>query len=98
MSYVFAKKKHVSQTDDVVKINKEGYIESYESSIAEFQDSVDKPEESSLETSVKLGVARAYIEAEDTQSALNILTEIMEEGSDEQRQQAHNLLEAILPS
>jgi len=52
-------------------------------------------EEEDLETSVKLDVARAYIEAEDTPSALDILTEIMEEGSDEQRQQAHELLEKI---
>lgn len=96
--YVFAKKKRVPQVDDVVKINEAGYIEPYENNVAEFQDGVDELEESSLETSVKLDVARAYIEAEDTQSALDILTEIMEEGSDEQRQQAHDLLEAISPS
>ncbi len=95
---MFGKKKHLSQADEAVKINEAGYIEPYEGNVAEFQNSVDELEESSLETSVKLDVARAYIEAEDTQSALDILTEIMEEGSDEQRQQAHDLLEAISPS
>ncbi len=48
--------------------------------------------EASLETSIKLDVARAYIEAEDTPSAMDILTEIIEEGSDEQKQQAQDLL------
>ena len=97
--YIFGKNRHARQDDDVVKVNEAGYIEPYENNIAEFQDSVtDELEESSLETSVKLDVARAYIEAEDTQSALDILTEIMEEGSDEQRQQAHDLLETISSS
>jgi len=96
--YFLGKKKHASQHEGVVKVNEAGYIEPYKGSVAEFQSSVDELEENSLETSVKLDVARAYIEAEDTQSALDILTEIMEEGSDEQRQQAHDLLEAISPS
>lgn len=55
-------------------------------------------EEDSLETSIKLDVARAYIEAEDTESALDILSEIMEEGNAQQRKQAHELLENISPS
>jgi FimV-like protein len=97
--YFFGKNRHARQDDDTVKVNEAGYIDSYESNITEFQDNVaEEPEESSLETSVKLDVARAYIEAEDTQSALDILTEIMEEGSDEQRQQAHDLLETISSS
>jgi FimV-like protein len=100
--YIFAKKKRKPQADESVKINKAGYIETAEGSTADFQENINKNnadefEESSLETSVKLDVARAYIEAEDTESALDILTEIMEEGSDEQRQQAHDLLEKISP-
>jgi len=51
--------------------------------------------EASLETSIKLDVARAYIEADDTQSAIDILKEIIEEGSDEQQQQAKELLEKL---
>jgi len=96
--YLLNKRKRAQQqNDDVVKVNEAGYIEPAAGYIADFQgsDSLDYQEESSLETSVKLDVARAYIEAEDVQSALDILSEIMEEGSDEQRQQAHDLLEMI---
>ena len=77
----------------------EDTIENYEAAYREANDDIDTEyEEDSLETSIKLDVARAYIEAEDTESALDILTEIMEEGSDEQRQQAHELLETISSS
>jgi len=55
----------------------------------------DNLTEASLETSIKLDVARAYIEAEDTQAAKDILKEIIEEGSDEQQQEAKNLLEKL---
>jgi len=96
--YLFTKKKNTVQADEGIKVNSAGYIEPYDDNATELQDSAVELEESSLETSVKLDVARAYIEAEDTQSALDILTEIMEEGSDEQRQQAHDLLETISSS
>ncbi|MEE9310682.1 MAG: FimV/HubP family polar landmark protein [Cocleimonas sp.] len=79
--------------------------EPVEDTIASYQAAFDKSNEhihtetdkEPLESSVKLDVARAYIEAEDTQSALDILTEIMDEGSDELRQQARDLLEILSP-
>ena len=95
--YIFGKKRQAQQVDNIVKVNEAGFIEPSGVTVEEFQENIDETEESSLETSVKLDVARAYIEADDTQSALDILTEIMEEGSDEQRQQAHDLLETISP-
>jgi FimV-like protein len=95
--YYFEKKKHNPHVDDyseTIETGKAGYIEPHDTVHAE----EDAYEDDSLETSVKLDVARAYIEAEDTQSALDILTEIMEEGTDEQRKVAHELLEKISPS
>jgi FimV-like protein len=94
--YLFTKKKKLAiQSDDKIEVSKSGYIESPEERTTEPR---EKTEEEPLETSVKLDVARAYIEAEDTQSALDILSEIMEEGSAEQRKVAHELLEEISPS
>jgi len=85
--YFGKKQAAVSPEDDTIARYKAEY---------EANNNIDEIfEEEDLETSVKLDVARAYIEAEDTPSALDILTEIMEEGSDEQRQQAHELLEKI---
>lgn len=78
---------------------KDDTIAHYEAEYLAAKEDIDPEfEEEDLETSIKLDVARAYIEAEDTPSALDILTEIMEEGSDEQRQQAHELLDKISPS
>ncbi|MCF6190041.1 MAG: hypothetical protein L3J51_06170 [Cocleimonas sp.] len=90
--HLFGKKKNiVDPADDTIANYEAEYLEANKDIDPEF-------EEEDLETSIKLDVARAYIEAEDTPSALDILTEIMEEGSDEQRQQAHELLEKISPS
>ena len=86
--YFGKKQAVVSPEDDTIAHYEAEYLEAKEDIDPEF-------EEEALETSIKLDVARAYIEAEDTHSALDILTEIMEEGSDEQRQQAHELLEKI---
>jgi len=52
-------------------------------------------EEESLEPSIKLDVARAYIEADDNDSALNILEEIMQEGTEEQVKEAKDILAHI---
>ncbi len=49
-------------------------------------------EEVSLETSIKLDVARAYIEADDQQSAREMLQEVINEGNDEQQQEAKAIL------
>ena len=49
-------------------------------------------EELPLEPSVKLDVARAYIEATDAESAVSILLEVVEEGNEMQRQQAQEIL------
>lgn len=81
----------IDPADDTIAHYEAEYLEAKEDIDPEF-------EEEALETSIKLDVARAYIEAEDISSALDILTEIMEEGSDEQREQAHELLEKISPS
>ncbi len=94
--YLFSKKKKLAaQSDDHIEVSESGYIETYVERAIELE---PQEEDQPLETSVKLDVARAYIEAEDTQSALDILSEIMEEGTDEQRKVAHELLEEILPS
>lgn len=56
-------------------------------------DSFDEEyEEVSLETSIKLDVARAYIEADDQQSAREMLQEVIDEGNDEQQQEAKAIL------
>ncbi len=89
--YFGKKQAVVSPEDDTIAHYEAEYLEAKKDIDPEF-------EEEALETSIKLDVARAYIEAEDTPSALDILTEIMEEGSDEQRQQAHELLEKISSS
>ena len=52
-------------------------------------------EEESLEPSIKLDVARAYIEADDNDSALKILEEIMQEGTQEQVKEAKDILAYI---
>ncbi len=94
--YLFSKKKKLAaQTDDKIKVSDAGYIETFEERTTEQE---MQTEDEPLDTSVKLDVARAYIEAEDTQSALDILSEIMEEGSDDQRKVAHELLDKISPN
>lgn len=49
-------------------------------------------EEEPLEASIKLDVARAYIEADDTASALNILDEVMDEGTEKEKKEAKKIL------
>ncbi len=95
--YLFRKKKKLAiNSDEKIELSESGYIEPYEERVIDSGEIV--AEEEPLETSVKLDVARAYIEAEDTQSALNILGEIIEEGTDEQRKVAHELLDRISPN
>jgi len=52
----------------------------------------DENEEASLETSIKIDVARAYIEADDLQSASEMLQEVINEGSEEQKQEAKDII------
>lgn len=47
------------------------------------------------ETATKLDLARAYIDMGDAEGAKDILDEIAEEGNDEQKQEAHELLSRI---
>jgi len=47
------------------------------------------------EVSTKLDLAKAYVELGDSESAKSILDEIMEEGTEEQQQQAQELLKQI---
>jgi FimV-like protein len=60
---------------------------------ADYQQPIAEPtEEESLETSIKLDVARAYMEAEDNQSAYEMLHEVLREGSIAQQDEANQLL------
>lgn len=83
-------------------IDEETDYEKDYASLIEEQDSIDylNPEdsdydESALEPSIKLDVARAYIEADDNGSAINILEEIIQEGNDEQRKEAQEILSQL---
>ncbi len=49
-------------------------------------------EEASLETSIKLDVARAYLEADDHESALEMLREVIDEGDEQQQQEARDII------
>jgi len=49
-------------------------------------------EEASLEVSIKLDVARAYMEADDKQSAYEMLHEVLREGNEAQQTEANELL------
>jgi len=49
-------------------------------------------EEASLETSIKLDVARAYLEADDRESAFEMLQEVIDEGDEEQQQEARDIM------
>ncbi len=49
-------------------------------------------EEASLETSIKLDVARAYLEADDPESAFEMLQEVIDEGDEEQQQEARDII------
>ena len=51
--------------------------------------------EEPLEVSIKLDVARAYMEAEDNQSAYEMLQEVLLEGSEEQCVEARRLLKKL---
>ncbi|WP_261841108.1 FimV/HubP family polar landmark protein [Aliamphritea ceti] len=48
------------------------------------------------EVETKLDLARAYIDMEDVDGAKDILTEIMQEGSENQKQEASSLLESLV--
>ncbi|MCH2157636.1 MAG: hypothetical protein MK096_02505 [Oleiphilaceae bacterium] len=47
------------------------------------------------EVSTKLDLARAYIDMGDTEGAKEILVEVQQEGSDQQKQQANELIDSI---
>ena len=47
------------------------------------------------EVGTKLDLARAYVDMGDPSGARSILEEVLEEGDDEQRQQAQELLDAL---
>jgi FimV-like protein len=49
-------------------------------------------EEASLETSIKLDVARAYLEADDRKSAFEMLQEVIDEGDEQQQQEARDIM------
>jgi FimV-like protein len=53
---------------------------------------INPTEEASLEVSIKLDVARAYMEADDNQSAYEMLNEVLKEGTTAQQQEAKQLL------
>ena len=65
-------------------------IEDYEST--DYLNPENNEVEEALEASIKLDVARAYIEADDTESAMNILDEVMKEGTDGQKKEAQKII------
>jgi len=52
-------------------------------------------EEVSLETGIKLDVARAYMEVGDAESAQQLLQDVMQEGTDKQKSEAGELLRGV---
>lgn len=91
---IFGRKKHAElNLDDVDEVDfttpKMPAEQRYENSLEETQEAVsDAP----LEVSIKLDVARAYMEAEDNQSAYEMLHEVLQEGTAEQQEEAQELL------
>ncbi|HFC92096.1 MAG TPA: hypothetical protein ENJ51_04715 [Leucothrix mucor] len=60
---------------------------------ADYQEPITElTEDESLEVSIKLDVARAYMEADDNQSAYEMLQEVLREGSIAQQDEANQLL------
>lgn len=53
---------------------------------------IEPSEDESLEVSIKLDVARAYMEADDNASAYEMLHEVLREGSKKQQKEANQLL------
>ncbi len=67
--------------------------EIYATPAFESNDDIDADyEEASLETSIKLDVARAYLEADDRDSAFEMLQEVIDEGDAEQQQEARDIM------
>lgn len=60
--------------------------------VEEIDPFIEPTEEASLEVSIKLDVARAYMEAEDNQSAYEMLHDVLKEGTTAQQQEAKQLL------
>lgn len=84
----------------VVKEDNIDYEKDYASLIEEnestdYLNPENNTQEENLEPSIKLDVARAYIESDDDESAINILEEIMQEGNDKQKKEAYKILEFI---
>lgn len=89
--WFFGRSKKVEETETDYEKDYATLIEEHES--IDYLNAEDNDfTEESLEPSIKLDVARAYLEADDNESALNILEEIMHEGSDEQKKEAQELL------
>jgi len=95
--WVFGRKKEkvVEDFDDSDK-DYATLINDYDS--IDYLDSENIEDEASLEPSIKLDVARAYIEADDNESALNILEEILQEGSNDQKKEAEEIISFIRDS
>jgi len=63
-----------------------------------FEDQEDESEgllDSADEVTTKLDLARAYIDMGDPEGARSILTEVMEEGSDEQKREADTIISQL---
>jgi FimV-like protein len=86
--FIARRNKVIIDESDLKQAVESTYINETSNIINETNNIDEIYEESPLEASIKLDVASAYIEASDTQSALNILQEVMEEGDDKQKQQA----------
>ncbi len=60
-----------------------------------YSETFEPTAEAPLEVSIKLDVARAYMEAEDNQSAYEMLTEVLQEGNKDQQAEANLLLKKL---
>ena len=60
-----------------------------------YGESSEPATEAPLEVSIKLDVARAYMEAEDNQSAYEMLNEVLQEGNKDQQAEAKLLLKRL---
>ncbi len=60
-----------------------------------YRENLETTNEAPLEVSIKLDVARAYMEAEDNQSAYEMLTEVLKEGNKDQQAEANLLLKKL---
>lgn len=81
-------KKNVSVPDEDLNTVTASYRNKNENLVADYK-------EPSIETNLKLDLAKAYIDIGDTEEANHLLNEVIKEGSEEQKEQAKKILSHI---